>query len=345
MPNDKEPETDVEVGARQGIVERIEREAGVPGLTSILAQKLSPTDLQSLLLEVYRLRAKGLTPQRILESHVSNRFGGSSSIPPTQLQAWDSLAWQMLPEGFEAVELSPVSPLGTVSVLTGLSQDWSVSTSRNTEVVSDCTNVLALECAVRRSNQLRVDSADRTRIHLAASHRVLRGQKFEEAPGVRQHFRLFSLCSAGRDEGSLRFETEAALEHIRYFVRTVARYLGPTVPVRVAVASLLDDSQRRPIEAGVVDRLRDELKGFHVGWEDATPQGRAYYRTLRFHIYGTHPVQGEKELADGGGVDWSARLLNNQKERMLISGIGTERLVELFGADRREHPARATPGR
>ena len=35
------------------IVERIEREAGVPGLASILAERLEPTDRQSLLLEVY----------------------------------------------------------------------------------------------------------------------------------------------------------------------------------------------------------------------------------------------------------------------------------------------------
>ena len=33
------------------IVERIEREAGVPGLVSLLAERLRPTDLQSLLLE------------------------------------------------------------------------------------------------------------------------------------------------------------------------------------------------------------------------------------------------------------------------------------------------------
>ena len=34
------------------IVDRIERELGVPGLAALLAEKLPPTDLQSLLLEV-----------------------------------------------------------------------------------------------------------------------------------------------------------------------------------------------------------------------------------------------------------------------------------------------------
>ena len=339
MSNDAGPVSRGEVIARQRIVERIEREAGVPGLTSILARRLTPTDVQSLLLEVYRLRAVELTPRKLLELHEANRFVRPSIASPARLQTWDALAWQMLPEGFEAVELSPVCPLGSVSVLAGLSQDWSVSTSRNTDVVSDSTNVLALECAARRRNRLKQDSADSTRVHLATSHRLLRGQKFGEGPGVRQHFRVFALCTAGRDEGSLRFETDVAREHIVYFVRTLTRYLGPTIRMRVAVASLGDDAQRPTMETTLMDRLRTELEGVQVGWEDATPQGRAYYRILRFHIYATHPREGEKELADGGGVDWSQLLLNNQKERMSISGIGTERLVELFGAGTPEREA------
>ncbi len=44
------------------IVERIEREAGLPGLPSILAERLTPTDLQSILLEVYRPRCRQLQP-------------------------------------------------------------------------------------------------------------------------------------------------------------------------------------------------------------------------------------------------------------------------------------------
>ena len=139
------------------------------------------------------------------------------------------------------------------------------------------------------------------------------------------------MCSAGRDTGDFRFETEVTREQIAFFVRTLARYLGPAIRLRVVVNTLGEDSLRATIGTALVDGLRKDLDAVQVGLEDATSQGRAYYRTLRFHIYGTHPAEGEKELVDGGGVDWSRRLLNNQKERMLISGIGTERLVELFG--------------
>jgi hypothetical protein len=39
-------------------------------------------------------------------------------------------------------------------------------------------------------------------------------------------------------------------------------------------------------------------------------------------------AQGETlELADGGFTDWTQQLLGNRKERLLISGIGLERLA------------------
>ena len=55
------------------------------------------------------------------------------------------------------VELSPVSPLGTINVLSGVHQNRVVATDRNTEVVADSTNSLALEAALRRRAKLRAD--------------------------------------------------------------------------------------------------------------------------------------------------------------------------------------------
>src|SRR3989442_15792028 len=50
---------------------------------------------------------------------------------------------------FEAVELSPLAPLGSCSVVGLASHNKIVSALRGTEVVSDPTNVFALECARR----------------------------------------------------------------------------------------------------------------------------------------------------------------------------------------------------
>ena len=58
-------------------------------------------------------------------------------------------------EQFEAVELSPLAPLGVCSVVGLASQNKIVSALRGTEVVSDPTNVLALECARRLRDRRR----------------------------------------------------------------------------------------------------------------------------------------------------------------------------------------------
>src|SRR5512139_1873858 len=99
------------------IVERIVQEASVPDLLSILAEKLSPTDLQSLLLEVYRIRSERLMPAGLLRDFQSNRFVRPSSVSPVSLLHWDQIAFTHLPEDFIAIALSPVCPLGTNSVV------------------------------------------------------------------------------------------------------------------------------------------------------------------------------------------------------------------------------------
>lgn len=115
-------------------------------------------------------------------------------------------------------ELSPICPLGTTSAIATVDQNNAVTTIRNTEVVSDATNVLALECAVRRGDLLQRDSRSTARVRLAASDRVIRAQTFSD-PGSHQHFRLLGLVAAGRDEGSFRFEIEALLEQLAFFLR------------------------------------------------------------------------------------------------------------------------------
>jgi hypothetical protein len=190
------------------IVARIERVAGVQGLASLLAERLEPSDLQSLMLALYRLRAQRRRPPEILSDYEANRFVRPSGLGPLRLLEWERTALSQLPASFDLMELSPVCLLGTSSVVASVSQDWSVSTSRNTEVVSDSTNVLALEGALRRRQLLRSDPRSQKPVHLAASHRLLRAQRYRDTSLV-PHFRVFALCSAGRDLGNFRFELGA----------------------------------------------------------------------------------------------------------------------------------------
>lgn len=143
------------------IIERIERESRMPELSSLLAERLEPTDLQSLLLEVYRLRAGQRSPAAVLADYTRNRFVRPSPVPPGRLLEWERIALSELPPDFEPLILSPVCPLGTASVVASITQNWSVATSRNTEVVSDSSNVLSLECALRRRDLLERSRAEK----------------------------------------------------------------------------------------------------------------------------------------------------------------------------------------
>ena len=119
------------------IVERIERELGVPGLVSLLAERIEPTDLQSVLLEVYRQRTLRRNPSDVLSDYETNRFVLPATIPPSRLRDWECVAFSQLPPEFQLLALSPVCPLGTNSVVAKVDQNWAISTIRNTEVVSD----------------------------------------------------------------------------------------------------------------------------------------------------------------------------------------------------------------
>jgi hypothetical protein len=56
--------------------------------------------------------------------------------------------------------------------------------------------------------------------------------------------------------------------------------------------------------------------------------GRGYYRDLCFKVSAL--VSGvPTEIGDGGFTDWTAKLLSNGKERLLISGYGLDRLAAL----------------
>lgn len=88
------------------IVERIEREAGVPDLVDILAERIAPTDLLSLLLEVFRRRAACKTPSDVLQDYRRNSFVRPSDVAPNKLLAWEQLVFDHLPADVEALELS-----------------------------------------------------------------------------------------------------------------------------------------------------------------------------------------------------------------------------------------------
>jgi hypothetical protein len=292
------------------LIERIERAVNAPGLVDALGE-LSPTDLRSLLLEVHRRQAARLTPAQVLAQYRRDRFTGPSDTDPAVLNDFDRLAFGTLrAHGYTPLELAPVAPLGTVSVLSPLDQNRVLTTGRGTELVADSTNVLALESAVRR--------AGRERVRLCASHRLLRTQPFPQ--GWSQHFRLLALTIAGRDEGSFRFETES----LRDQLTAMLSLLTGLDDVRVTVTDL---GGRRDLLADCV--LAPVAKRFpqvEVDFDDEREKGLGYYVDACFDISGRGV-----SFADGGFTTWTRQLLGNAKERLLTGGLGVDTVHTNFG--------------
>ena len=243
------------------IVDRIVSESGVPELLELLAERLAPTDLQSLLLEVYRRRAAAITPARLLANYAANRQVQPSAASPATLLEFDRLAFSLAAPTFEPLELAPVCPLGTNSVVATVDQNQTVTTVRNTELVSDLTNVLALECAERRRNAMRERDGREQTVHLCASHRLLRPQT-HAGPSSFTHFRLFGLCSAGRDRGAFRFEFETVLEHLALYVRLLqsSTQVGrPVYRLRVRLTPLPGGPSREQLERHVLTPLAERF--------------------------------------------------------------------------------------
>ena len=315
------------------IVERIEREAGVSGLVSILSERLAPTDLQSILLEVNRLRSSQLQPSAVVSNYETNRFVRASAVSPIQLLSWEQVAFSQLPQEFEALALSPVCPLGANSVVAAVDQNWAVATARNTEVVSDSTNVLALECAVRRRALLRSNPRSTDSVHLAASHRLLRAQHYK-SPHLVAHFSSFALCSAGRDQGSLQFELSALGLHIRFYLRSLRAFLGSGVPLHLSVTDFYQNAREEFLETQLLSLIRSEFENVDCAIDDQRTTGRGYYLDLCFHIHATAASGQRLELVDGGSVNWTQVYLSHAKERLVISGLGSERLCQEFAGNR-----------
>jgi hypothetical protein len=317
------------------IIERILRETGVPELFNVLAERLNPADLQSLLLAVYQRRAAAITPSQLLERYEQDRFVRPSTIAPQALVDFERLIWSTLPDAYTALDLAPVCPLGTNAAIATVSQNKVVTTIRNSEVVADITNVLALECASRRRQILRVDAKSHERVRLCASHRVIRGQAFV-GPASFPHFRLLGLCCAGRDEGSFRFETSSLVEQIAFYMRLfheTTRLGYHAHQFRIAITDL-EDGQRTPaLEEQVLAPLVTSYPDARCELDPDRATGRGYYVGASFHIYSTNAAGIEFELVDGGFTTWTQQLINNRKERLLISGLGVERFCAQFRSD------------
>ena len=300
---------------------RIVAQTGINGLVDALGG-LAPADLQSVMLEVYRRQAARIGPAQLLTSYQTGRFAQPAGLDPAERAGLEALAFSLLPEGYEAVELSPLCPLGTSSVVATVDQNKVVSTVRNTEVVSDSTNVLALEAALRRRRLLRFPGRLASPVRLAACQRQVRAQGVAGRRGF-AHFGLLSVVCAGRGQGRFAFEAGALVEQIGYFVTLVGRR-QPDPRIEVDLTDL--GAGTTALEDGVLGPLRQAFPDVGFVMDPDRDSGRGYYIGACYKIILSGTLD-EREVADGGCVDWTRTLLTDDKERLVIGGLGIERLL------------------
>ena len=305
-----------------GALERIQRDAGGIDLVDILAD-LAPTDLQSVMLEVYRRQAARLSPAQLLARFEDSRFSRPAVVDPGARAAFEGLAWSSLPDGYQALELSPLCPLGTSSTVATVDQNKVVSTVRNAEVVADTTNVLALECARRRRALLADRSTRFQPVGLASYQRQVRAQTFGD-PLAWAHFGLLGMVAAGRDQGSLSFEAQAFTQQIGYFASLLQQF-RPEWGIDVAVTCLHDGAER--LSAVVRGQLSERFPDVVFRDDPTRLSGRGYYLDLCYKLFVGDRSGTMLEVGDGGCTDWTRLLLSDRKERLVIGAIGVDRIL------------------
>lgn len=290
---------------------------GIEGAAyTALTSGLPASRVWSLLLSVAEARAAQRTEANLLQQWERDRFVQPCYVDQRTLNELDSHLLAAA-ASFEAIELAPLAPLGTCSAVALASQNKIVSTVRGTEVVSDPTNVLALECA-RRLRQNR--SAE---VRLATSHRCVRAQAVPKAPGFAAHFRMFCLASAGHERENRDFTVLALIEHIRTHLAALDRleqhgYAFPGRSLRVLA------SARNEVLA---ERVASAIEGVQVTRE---PLEHEYYDGLRFMIHVQGPQAAEIPFIDGGAFNWLKRLTSNGKLSFVASGMGSQLAAFLF---------------
>jgi len=306
---------------KKEITSNIEEKTGVKNLAELLSEGLPGSGLNSLLLDVFDKKTQKIAAAGLLKHYMSNRLVHPSRTDMIGLLKTETAVLEFLRDRqFTPIELSPVAQLGSCSVLGPVDQKKIISGVRSTEVLADATNSIALHIA-----QLKKSGKTIGPLHFCTVHRHLRTQPLLD-PNHSAHFKISCMVSSGKDTGDYRFECENLQKHIITLNNLMQQVYGIT-DIKFRIINRKGYPAGDRMVATLMNYLKIYAADIMVFHEPAMTENN-YYKGVQFKMI--VKVNGaELEIADGGFVDWTQQLLQNTKERLLISGCGLELLYKL----------------
>lgn len=291
------------------------------GYTKLLAElsdNLSGSELNSLLLELFRTRSIKVEHGELLKQFEKNRYVHPSAVDTIDFKELELRCLKLTKDrGFVPITLSPLTVFGTCSAVGFVDQNNIMTALRGTEVVGDATNVLALLIAREFKLQKK-----RSVIKYACTHRHVRTQVFSN-PAFTAHFTIFCMATGGMDEGNFSFELEQLLDHISAHLSIFSTEFGnERFTLKIYLKQENEIFRRR-----LNDHLQKISSAVNLKIEEQTNPG-GYYKLVQFKVFLEHHGK-EINLSDGGFVDWTQKLIPNKKQRLIVSGIGTELIYKM----------------
>ena len=308
--------------------EHIINKLDIQDIVDVLSDKLSGSELSSVLLDVFDRRTKRETPASLLSKYETNKLVKPIDLDIVKIKEYELYCYKALvQDGFEPLELSPVAQMGTCSVVATVNQKKVLSALRNTEVQADPTNATALHYASLRKKR---ELENRTYNYCNIS-RIIRTQAFPN-PIFTPHFSVLCLTSCGRDTGSFGFEKDELLKQM-FASHAICRDIFGLNDAYFEVIPCKGYDKKSPLIADVVSYIRDRNKQtFKISVVEPDHENNYYkgYR-IKLKVVLDHSVY---EIGDGGLLDWTQQFLENKKERMLTLGLGFQiayKLSEKYG--------------
>lgn len=292
--------------------------SGYADLLNDLDKKISSSELNSLLLELFRKRAKKNSPEALLKQFEKNRFAQPARINTLDIIELELRCLRLAEQyNFKLITLSPLTSLGTSSVVGPVDQNNVVSALRGTEVISDATNVFALLIA-REFKRNKVHPV----LKYATAQRHVRSQSLSN-PAFTPHFGLFCMASGGLDKGNYSFEIENLFEHIHIHLSI----LGKEFEKEKLMLKCYLKGENENLHLKLEKYIKELEPSLHTKIVTEKNPGD-YYKLVQFKFFLKQDGK-EINLSDGGTVDWTQKLIPNKKHRLVISGIGTELVTKM----------------